>query len=139
MGNPTGAYYRIYHAIYQPVYGPDRGGSKDVAVLRARGMALPIRSKTNIAIKDLTRLMELDVDNRDVYLLCRAYFYGIACKFECARADLAELDQLGGIKRGDWRLCDSAFDSEFLSDPASFFRRQQEQGRRNLALAMKRR
>lgn len=139
MGDPTGAYYRIYHAIYQPVYGPDRGGSKDVAVLRARGMALPIRSKTHIAIKDLTRLMELDADNRDAYLLCRAYFYGIECKFELARADLAELDQLGGIKRGDTRLCDSAFDPEFLSEPESFFSRQQDRMRQGLERAMKER
>ena len=119
-GDPSGAFYGLYSATYEPIYGPPRGGTTDVELLRARGMAVPLMVKRHIAIKDLTRLLELDRENRDVYLLCRAYIYTLDCGVlqprgvRAAEADLDELAGLGGLDRDDPRLNFKTFGPVFL-------------------------
>ena len=125
LGNPDRAFWELYEAV--------GNGTDNVELLRARGMAVPLFNKRHIAINDLSRLMELDPANRDVYLLCRAYFNGmLGQKVEKSKEDLAALAGLGTLRQDDPRLNFSAFDSEFLKDPESFFRREEEQDRKRL-------
>lgn len=126
LGDPAGAYYALYSATDNAVYAPNGGGPVDVETLRARGMAVPLMVKRHIAQKDLTRLLELDPENRAVYLLCRAWLYtldrGVLQSRGIWRAeeDLEELARTGGVKRGDPRLNFSAFDPIFLAQPGIF-------------------
>lgn len=125
-GDPAGAFYGLYHATYEPVYGPLQGGTTDVELLRARSMAVPLMVKRHIALKDLGRLLELDPDDRDVYLLCRAYLYTLdrgvlqSRGIQKAEEDLAELEGLGGLQRDDPRLDFTAFAPDFLAQPGIF-------------------
>lgn len=117
LGNPAAAFYALYHTTDNGVCAPGGGGVIDVETRRARGMAVPLLSKRHIAIRDLTRLLELDPDNRDVYLLCRGYLYTLDPKAAAARRDLEELAGLGGVARDDPRLNFAPFDPEFLARP----------------------
>lgn len=116
MGNPVLAFWELYNATDNAILAPDNGGPVDVETLRARGMAVPLIMKRHIAWKDLTRLLELDPENRDIYLLCRSYF-GLmdpGKRAKLAQADLGELQWLGLPARDDPRLCWESFSRKFL-------------------------
>lgn len=126
LGNPVTAFWELYEAVGK--------GTDNIALLRARGMAVPLFSKRHIAIKDVSQLMELNPANRDVYLLCRAFFCGMwGQQVEQARADLAALDRLGTLCQADPRLNFSAFDPVFLEAPEAFFLLEQERDRQRLS------
>ena len=117
LGNPGVAFWELYEAVGK--------GTENIRLLRARGMSVPQFSKRHIAIKDLNQLMELDPENQDIYLLCRAYLSAmLGQKVAQARDDLTVLDRLGTLRENDPRLNFSAFDALFLSEPEEFFRRE---------------
>ena len=118
LGDPAAAFYKLYNATDNSVCAPKGGGPVDVEVLRARSMAVPLIIKRHIAQKDLGRLMELDPENRDVYLLCRAWLCSIQPYGQerlKAQADLEELVRLGGVRRDDPRVDLRSFQEDFLS------------------------
>lgn len=120
LGDPAEAFWNLYNATDNAVCAPNGGGPVDVETLRARSMAVPLMVKRHIAQKDLGRLMELDPDNRDVYLLCRAWLCSIRPYGQerlKAQADLEELARLGGVRRDDPRLDLSGFGEAFLARP----------------------
>ncbi len=118
LGDPAAAFYKLYNATDNSVCASKGGGPVDVEVLRARSMAVPLIIKRHIAQKDLGRLMELDPENRDVYLLCRAWLCSIQPYGQerlKAQADLEELVRLGGVRRDDPRVDLRSFQEDFLS------------------------
>lgn len=107
LGDPAGAFWDLYEAVY---------GDPDNRLLRrARGTRVVAGSKRHIAVKDLTWLLEHDGENRDVYLLCRAFFYRQDEKTARAAADLEELERLGIPGLDDPRICWEGFPRGFLS------------------------
>lgn len=120
LGSPGTAFWNLYNATDNAVCAPGGGGPVDVETLRARGMAVPLTSKRHIAQRDLGRLMEMDPENRDVYLLCRAWLCSIrpyGKELRTAQTDLEELARLGGVRREDPRINFEAFRPEFLARP----------------------
>ena len=107
LGNADGAFWCLYQALYND---PD-----NLFLRRARGLQVALFSKRHIAIQDLTALMKLDPDNRDVYLLCRAFFYHLdAAKQRPCLDDLEELGGIGVPSRRDARVNYDGFTPGFL-------------------------
>lgn len=107
LGDAVGTFWDLYEAVYND---PD-----NIYLLRGRSLAVALFTKRHIAIKDLTRLMELDPENRDVYLLCRAFFYSLdERKTSLAAADMTELKRLGIPGQDNPRLFWSGFPKRFL-------------------------
>lgn len=107
LGQAVGAFWDLYAAVNND---PD-----NIYLRRGRGLMVALFAKRHIAIRDMTRLMELDPENRDVYLLCRAFFYYLdRRKAALSAADLAELKQLGIPGRDDPRVFWAGFPQNFL-------------------------
>lgn len=73
----------------------------NVMVLRARCPTTATSARYARHIQDLTRLMELDPENRNIYQTSRAYRYHWTKDDDDARADLEEVLRRGGTKTVD--------------------------------------
>lgn len=107
LGSAEGAFWDLYEALYND---PD-----NIFLHRARGLRVALGSKRHIAVKDMTALLELDPDNRDVYLLCRAFFCRINGKLPQSNADLEELSRMGFPPVLDTRIHYAGFPQSFLA------------------------
>lgn len=96
------AYTELYRALLPSLFPAYRNDAlltaeETVLLLRGRSLVVPEVSKRHIACKDLTRLLELDPENGDVYLLVRCYFRYLdsqwAGSLQPAREDLKALSQ----------------------------------------------
>lgn len=107
LGDAEGAFWDLYEALYSD---PD-----NIALRRGRGLRVALGVKRHIAIKDLTALLALDPDNRDVYLLCRAFFCRINRKISQSDSDLDELARVGFPTMRDHRVNYAGFPRSFLT------------------------
>lgn len=107
LGQAVGTFWDLYAAVNND---PD-----NIYLRRGRGLMVALFAKRHIAIQDMTRLMELDPENRDIYLLCRAFFYYLdKRKADLSATDLAELKQLGIPGKEDARVFWAGFPPNFL-------------------------
>lgn len=105
LGDSCMRYWSLYSALDL--------APKDIMLLRARGLVAAIHSKPHIGIKDMTTLLELDPENRDLYLLCRAFFCFENPKWDMACNDVKELIRIGFPDKNDYRVCRDGFTKEF--------------------------
>lgn len=107
LGSADGAFWDLYEALYND--------PNNVYLHRARGLRVALGVKRHIAVKDMTALLELDPQNRDVYLLCRAFFCRINRKTAQSNADLDELARIGFPAVRDTRINYIGFPKSFLA------------------------
>lgn len=105
LGDSYMRYWSLYSALDL--------APRDVMLLRARGLVAAIHSKPHIGIQDMTTLLELDPENRDLYLLCRAFFCFMNPKWDMACNDVKELIRIGFPAEDDPRICRDGFTKEF--------------------------
>lgn len=107
LGHAEEAFWDLYEALYND--------PNNIALLRGRSLRVALGIKRHIAIKDLTALLTLDPDNRDVYLLCRAFFCRINRKISQSDSDLNELARTGFPTIQDDRVNYAGFPRSFLT------------------------
>lgn len=123
LSSPIPAFWDLYRALD---YDPD-----NIMLLRARTLMVALNSKRHIHIKDLTKLLKLDPDNSDMYLLLRAFFsfQDRACsalKLDDAYADLEQLIYDGFPAENDPRIRLDEFPQDFQQFVADTRRRAEE-------------
>lgn len=105
LGNLTDRYWNLYRAV--------EGAPDDILLLRARGLVATIHTKRHMGVKDMTKLLELDPSNSQVYFLCRSFFCFINDKQDMACADMQEVLRGGLQIETDKRICKNGFTAEF--------------------------
>ena len=106
-------WYGYAEARYWSLYSALDLAPNDIMLLRARGLIAAVPTKRHVGIKDMTTLLSLDPENRDLYLLCRAFYCHENPKWDMACADVRELLEIGIPNQNDPRVVWAGFTKEF--------------------------